>query len=238
MGQGTQRVEETLRRLLPEARVLRIDRDSMGGAAAWDEVYGHIGAGRADILVGTQMLAKGHDFAGLNLVVAADADGALYSSDFRAAERLFAGLVQVAGRAGRSDGGGRVLVQTRLPGHEVMTAVKTQDYAAFAARTLAQRAELGFPPFAFQAAVYADAPAWAEAAAFLQAAEVPPADGVWQSPPLPMTMLRLAGRERAVLRLESASRQALHRAVSAWENALRGLKAGRVRWHVEIDPQE
>lgn len=239
VGQGTQRVEETLRRLLPQARILRVDRDSAGDSDDWQQT---VAADGADILVGTQMLAKGHDFARLNLVTVLDADGSLYSSDFRAPERLFAELVQVAGRAGRADGVGRVMIQTRLPEHEVFAAVKTQDYPAFARQQLAERQDFGMPPFAFQAAVRADAPTWAEAAAFLDgikdalAPHLP--DTVAQMGAVPMLMARLAGRERAQVFLEGASRRDVHRAVSLWTAALQQQTGGALRWSVDIDPQE
>lgn len=242
VGQGTQRVEETLRQTLPGARILRIDRDSTARKSDWDEIYTQIHSGKADVLVGTQMLAKGHDFARLNLVAVLNADGSLFSADFRAPERLFAELMQVAGRAGRADTPGRVLIQTQLPDHAVFSAVCRQDYPAFAATQLAERQAFALPPFAFQAAVRADAPQMAEALAFLngirdQLAADLPAE-VSQMGAAPMLMARLAERERAQLFLESSDRRALHRAISLWTRLLAENRNSRIRWSVDVDTQE
>ncbi|MDO4695018.1 MAG: primosomal protein N', partial [Eikenella sp.] len=221
VGFGTQRVEDLLRQAVPQARVVRVDRDSTSRKDDWADLYRRIDAGSVDILVGTQMLAKGHDFARLNLVVVLNADGSLYSADYRAPERLFAELMQVAGRAGRAERSGQVLIQTQLPEHRVYQALLQQDYAAFARGELAERAAYGLPPFAHTAAVRADAPLMADALAVLQQA----ADAVLPTlpesvqclGPVPMLMARLAGRERAQVFLESPDRKALHRALSAWQ---------------------
>ena len=242
IGQGTQRVEETLRNAIPEARILRVDRDSTARRRDWEQLYQTIAAGGADILVGTQMLAKGHDFARLNLAVVLNADGSLFSGDFRAPERLFAELMQVSGRAGRAEHAGRVLVQTRLPENPVFSALRAQDYVLFAQHELAQRELFGLPPCGFQAAVRADAPAMADAVLFLNAvrAETAPLlpENVWQSAAVPMLMARLAGRERAQVFVESADRKALHRALSLWAHALSQSRTGSVRWHMDVDVQE
>ncbi|MDO5059625.1 MAG: primosomal protein N' [Neisseria sp.] len=242
VGHGTQRVEETLRRFLPQAAVLRVDRDSTAHKSDWDELYHRIAENQADILVGTQMLAKGHDFPRLNLVIVLNADGSLYSADFRAPERLFAELMQVAGRAGRADAPGHVLIQTQLPEHPVFAAVKAQDYRRFADNELAERALFAMPPSGYQAVIRADAPKFAEAAGFL--ADIKTAldnrlpDNLRVFGPAPMLMQRLAERERAQLFLETASRQDLHRAVSLWQQCLQQNKDGRIRWSIDIDPQE
>ena len=242
IGQGTQRVEETLRNAIPEARILRVDRDSTARRRDWEQLYQTIAAGGADLLVGTQMLAKGHDFARLNLAVVLNADGSLFSGDFRAPERLFAELMQVSGRAGRAEHAGRVLVQTRLPENPVFSALRAQDYVLFAQHELAQRELFGLPPCGFQAAVRADAPAMADAVSFLNAvrAETAPLlpENVWQSAAVPMLMARLAGRERAQVFVESADRKALHRALSLWAHALSQSRTGSVRWHMDVDVQE
>lgn len=242
VGHGTQRVEEALRHALPDAAVLRVDRDSTARKSDWDELYAQIDGGRADVLVGTQMLAKGHDFARLNLVAVINADGSLFSADFRAPERLFAELMQVSGRAGRAEHPGRVIIQTQLPDHPVFAAVRRQDYAAFADAELAARQTFGLPPFGFQAAIRADAAKMADALAFLDtlrdrvAAELP--SSVSQLGAVPMLMARLAERERAQLFLESPDRRDLHRALSHWTAALAATRDHSVRWSVDVDPQE
>ena len=242
VGHGTQRVEETLRAFLPKAAVVRVDRDSTAHKNDWADLYRRIADNEIDILVGTQMLAKGHDFARLNLVIVLNADGSLYSADFRAPERLFAELMQVSGRAGRADKPGKVLIQTQLPEHPVFAAVKAQDYAVFAENELNERQMFAMPPFGFQAAVRADAPRVADAMEFLNAAKetltplLP--ESVSQFGAAPMLMVRLAERERAQIFLESTSRQDLHRAVSLWVQVLQQNRDGKIRWSVDVDVQE
>lgn len=242
VGHGTQRVEETLRTFLPKATVVRVDRDSTAHKNDWADLYRRIADNEIDILVGTQMLAKGHDFARLNLVIVLNADGSLYSADFRAPERLFAELMQVSGRAGRADKPGKVLIQTQLPEHPVFAAVKAQDYAVFAENELNERQMFAMPPFGFQTAVRADAPRVADAMEFLNAAKASLApllpESVSQFGAAPMLMVRLAERERAQIFLESPSRQDLHRAVSLWVQVLQQNRAGKIRWSVDVDPQE
>ncbi len=242
VGHGTQRVEETLRAFLPKAAVVRVDRDSTAHKNDWADLYRRIAANEIDILVGTQMLAKGHDFARLNLVIVLNADGSLYSADFRAPERLFAELMQVSGRAGRADKPGKVLIQTQLPEHPVFAAVKAQDYAVFAENELNERQMFAMPPFGFQTAVRADAPRVADAMEFLNAAKETLApllpESVSQFGAAPMLMVRLAERERAQIFLESPSRQDLHRAVSLWVQVLQQNRDGKIRWSVDVDVQE
>ena len=242
VGHGTQRVEETLRAFLPKAAVVRVDRDSTAHKNDWADLYRRIADNEIDILVGTQMLAKGHDFARLNLVIVLNADGSLYSADFRAPERLFAELMQVSGRAGRADKPGKVLIQTQLPEHPVFAAVKAQDYAVFAENELNERQMFAMPPFGFQTAVRADAPRVADAMEFLNAAKETLApllpESVSQFGAAPMLMVRLAERERAQIFLESPSRQDLHRAVSLWVQVLQQNRDGKIRWSVDVDVQE
>ena len=242
VGHGTQRVEETLRAFLPKAAVVRVDRDSTAHKNDWADLYRRIADDEIDILVGTQMLAKGHDFARLNLVIVLNADGSLYSADFRAPERLFAELMQVSGRAGRADKPGKVLIQTQLPEHPVFAAVKAQDYAVFAENELNERQMFAMPPFGFQTAVRADAPRVADAMEFLNAAKETLApllpESVSQFGAAPMLMVRLAERERAQIFLESTSRQDLHRAVSLWVQVLQQNRDGKIRWSVDVDTQE
>ncbi|WP_296116555.1 primosomal protein N', partial [uncultured Neisseria sp.] len=242
VGHGTQRVEETLRAFLPKAAIVRVDRDSTAHKNDWADLYRRIADNEIDILVGTQMLAKGHDFARLNLVIVLNADGSLYSADFRAPERLFAELMQVSGRAGRADKPGKVLIQTQLPEHPVFAAVKAQDYAVFAENELNERQMFAMPPFGFQTAIRADTPRVADAMEFLNAAKetltplLP--ESVSQFGAAPMLMVRLAERERAQIFLESTSRQDLHRAVSLWVQVLQQNRDGKIRWSVDVDVQE
>ncbi|MGL6070604.1 primosomal protein N' [Craterilacuibacter sp.] len=244
LGEGTQRLESAIQRLLPEARVLRIDRDSTRSKDAWDEVYRKVHAGEVDILIGTQMLAKGHDFGALSLVLVLGADGGLYSADFRAGERLFSMLMQVAGRAGRAGLRGEVLVQTQWPEHPLYLSLVAHDFDGFAIRELAARRDAHFPPLIFQALLRADAHAAHEADAFLQ--QVKDEAGAWAGPvalfgPAPATMARLAGRERMQLVIECADRRALHQFLDSLLPVLAGLgrKAARgLRWSLDVDPTE
>lgn len=243
VGQGSQRLEEGLERMLPNARVLRIDRDSTSRKEAWDEIYRKVHAGEVDVLVGTQMLAKGHDFPALSLVVVVNADAGLYSADYRATERLASMLTQVAGRAGRADAPGEVLIQTQWPEHPLFAALTAGDYGAYAHDLLAERTAAALPPAAYQALLRADAPELAEAEAFLRQAMAlaePPAE-VSLLGPAPALMVRLARRERAQVIVESHQRAALHAFLSDWLPRLEplGRKAGRrLRYSLDIDPQE
>ncbi len=243
LGEGTQRLESALGALLPKARILRIDRDTTARKDAWDAVYRRVSAGEVDILVGTQMLAKGHDFGALSLVVALGCDGGLYSADFRAGERLFSTLMQVAGRAGRAGVAGEVLVQTQWPDHPLYQALARHDFDGYAETLLSERREAGFPPAAHQALVRADAPDGAAAAAFLQGLLALVADdpAVRVFGPAPALMARLAGRERAQLVIECTERARLHAWLSAAEPVLArlGREAGRaLRWSIDVDPLE
>ena len=169
-GRGTQRLEDWLKETFPEARILRVDRDSVKSRKQWEAMLERIHGGEADILVGTQMLAKGHDFPKLTLVGVLGADAALFAADWRAPERLFAQLMQVAGRAGRAELKGEVLVQTQYPDHPLYAALVAHDYPGFAATLLKEREQAGFPPYAFQAMLRAEAPNMADSIAFLEAA--------------------------------------------------------------------
>ena len=242
VGQGTQRIEETLKNFLPLAKIVRVDRDSMHKKTDWAHLYDQIHAQQVGILIGTQMLAKGHDFPNLNLVVVLNADGSLFSSDFRAPERLFAELMQVSGRAGRAEKAGRVLIQTQLPEHEIFHAIRAQNFAQFATQELAQREMFGLPPFGFQAAVRADALKMSDAVNFLNeirdvVAPMLP-ENVSQMGAVPMLMARLAERERAQIFIESMNRVALHRALSLWGQVLTQYRDNRIRWHIDVDCQE
>lgn len=239
VGQGTQRVEEALVRHFPEARILRIDRDTTSRRLAWPAMRGRIERREVDILVGTQILAKGHDFPHLNLVGVLNADSRLYSNDFRAAEHLYALLTQVAGRAGRGGVRGQVLIQTEFPHHPLYAALVRQDYRAFAESALAERRQAGFPPFVHQALLRAEAPRLAAALAFLdQAARCARAldAGIALYDPVPAAMPRRAGRERAQLLVQCASRPRLRDFLGAWHEALAAIRAPRARWSLDVDP--
>ncbi len=240
-GRGTQRVEARLAELFPAARILRIDRDSADSPKKWHALLAAIHAGEADILIGTQMLAKGHDFPQLTLVGVIGADAALFAADFRAPERLFAQLMQVGGRSGRHALPGEVLIQTEYPDHPLYRALAEHDYDAFAREQLAERAAAGFPPFAFQAMLRAEAAELPQALAFLReaVAAAPAMPEILLYDPVPMRLARLKNRERAQLLVESKSRPALQAFLGAWLERLHALKAPRaLRWHIDVDPLE
>lgn len=241
LGRGTQKLEEGLIARFPEARVLRLDRDAARSRKHWMALLDKIHSGEADILVGTQMMAKGHDFPRLTLVGVVGADAALYASDFRAPERLFQQMMQVGGRAGRAQLAGEVLIQTEFPDHPLFQCLQRQDTDAFARMALAERAEANFPPFTFQAMLAADAPALDDAIDFLARAvasiEADLPGGVFMYDPVPMRMTRLARRERAQLLVESASRVALQNFLAEWMRRLYRLGTARdVRWRLDVDP--
>jgi primosomal protein N' (replication factor Y) len=242
-GRGTQRLEEWLGQRFSGARVLRVDRDAVKSRRQWEAVLESIHGGGADILVGTQMLAKGHDFPRLTLVGAVGADAALFAADWRAPERLFSQLMQVAGRAGRADLPGEVLIQTRYPDHPLYAALAAHDYPGFAAAQLEERRQAGFPPYAYQAILRAEAAGMAEAIAFLATARVHAENadcpGVTAYDPIPMRLARLAERERAQLLVESPSRRALQDFLPIWREKIETIRCpGKLRWHLEVDPLE
>jgi primosomal protein N' (replication factor Y) len=240
LGRGTQRVEEHLHTLFPDARILRIDADSTRRKGSAQEAFDSVHRGDVDILLGTQMVAKGHDFQRLTLVGVINPDTALFSQDYRASERLFAQLMQVAGRAGRaaSERGSvsEVLVQTRYPQHPLYRALMNQDYTGFAASVLEERQSAGLPPFIFQALLRAEAKTLDKALEFLTTAKtLLEHEGIIINDPVPMTITRVAGVERAQLLLESSSRAVLQAFLKPWMQALRESKS-RLRWSLEVDP--
>jgi primosomal protein N' (replication factor Y) len=239
-GRGTQRIEEALAGLVPDARILRIDRDSARRRGDLARTLEGIGRGEGDILVGTQLLAKGHDFPNLTLVCVLNADSALLSTDYRSAERLFATLAQVGGRSGRREQGGEVLIQTRFPGHPMYRALSRHDYAGFAAAQLAEREAAGFPPFVYEAALRAEAPKLEQTLSFLKSAArlVPVPDSVIAYDPVPHVVTKRAGYERAQLLLQSGSRPALQEYLRIWAAALATAAPREVRWHLDVDPIE
>jgi primosomal protein N' (replication factor Y) (superfamily II helicase) len=248
IGRGTERLEEHLAALLPGARIARIDADSTRLKGALEEQLAAVHAGEVDVLVGTQMVAKGHDFRRMTLVAAVNPDSALFASDFRAGERLFALLMQAAGRAGRDAAQGgmsEMWVQTWHPRHPLFAALARHDFASFAASQLRDREGAGLPPFASLALLRAEAKDVAMATAFLHAAAQlaatwPEAAGVTIYPPVPPPISRVADVERLQMLVESRSRAALQRFLSLWVPRLTPLgkeKAHRVlRWAVDVDP--
>lgn len=237
LGQGTQRIEETLAALLPAARIRRIDRDTMR-PRAWAELGEAVHGGAVDILVGTQMLAKGHDFPNMTLALILDTDGALYSPDFRATERLFAQLMQVSGRAGRAEKPGRVLIQTAFPDHPLFRYLQRHDYVGYARELLAERKQLELPPHTRQALLRAEAPSMAAALAFLRraAACAPVIDSVSIFSPTPAPMARVANLERAQLLIQSPQRQGLQAFLRDWRPQLENIKPRVARWSLDVDP--
>jgi primosomal protein N' (replication factor Y) len=246
VGQGTERVEEALAELFPQAPIARLDRDVVRDADQLEAVVGRVASGAARILVGTQMVTKGHDFPNVTLVVVLNADQGLFSTDFRAAERLAQTVVQVAGRAGRAQRPGEVLIQTEYPEHPLLTQLLAAGYDGFASAALAERRGAGWPPFARLAALRASAPDPDAAMRFLRAARAaaeaprraaPTPDSLRLLGPAPAAMARRAGRHHAQLLLESADRPALHRFLAAWVPAVDSLpEARRVRWALDVDP--
>jgi primosomal protein N' (replication factor Y) (superfamily II helicase) len=240
MGRGTQRVEETLAARFPGARIVRIDRDSARRRAELTRTLEAIRRGEGDILVGTQLLAKGHDFPALTLVGVLNADTALVSTDYRAPERLFAVLAQVSGRAGRRERPGEVLIQTRYPRHPLFTALERHDFSGFAQAQLAERRSAGFPPFVFEAALRAEAPKLPTALGFLKSAAglVRPPDAVRVYDPVPHLLTRRANLERAQLLMQSESRPALQEYLKELSEKLFAAAPRQVRWHLDVDPIE
>jgi primosomal protein N' (replication factor Y) len=241
LGRGTQRIEESLQRLLPEARILRIDADSTRRKGSAQEAFDTVHRGEIDILIGTQMVAKGHDFQNLTLVGVLNPDTALFSQDYRASERLFAQLMQVAGRAGRTaqkEGGSvsEVLIQTAYPQHSLYAAVIAHDYDRFANALLEERRQAALPPFIHQALLRAEARELRIALDFLRlASKCLEHPGITINDPIPMTVTRVANVDRAQLLVESASRPTLQAFLRLWNASLRQLKS-RVKWSLEVDP--
>jgi len=241
VGQGTQRIESALERRFPRARILRIDRDTTRLKDSWENMRRRIHEREVDILVGTQILAKGHDFPHLSLVGVINADGMLYSSDFRAAEKLYALLTQVAGRAGRGSAPGNVLVQTEFPGHPLYAALRDRDFGSFASTQLAERRQAGFPPYMHQALLRAEAPQLEVALQFLEKtarAARSIAREVSLFDPVPAQLTRKAGRERAHLLVQAATRAKLRDFLNAWHPMLENNTATAARWSLDVDPLE
>jgi len=257
IGRGTEQLEEQLADLLSHVkhpdgssvRISRIDADTTKHKGALQQQLAQVHSGEVDVLVGTQMIAKGHDFRNITLVAAINPDGALFSSDFRAPERLFSLLMQAAGRAGREASLGaasEMWVQTHHPQHPLYQALKQHDYAGFAAQQLKEREMAAMSPFGYSALVRAEARTQEAAQAFLTAASeaanelaesVPGFEHITIYPAVPMTIQRIANVERAQMLVESHSRKALQQFLSQWQGILQTTKQkGMIRWAVDVDP--
>ena len=243
VGAGTERLEETLQGLFPDTGLVRIDRDTTRRKGALQSLLDSVHAGEARILVGTQMLAKGHHFPGVTLVGLVDVDQGLFSADFRATERMAQLITQVAGRAGRAERPGQVLIQTHHPDHPLLQRLLTEGYAAFARAALEERRQAGLPPFSHLALLRAEAVDGELPLRFLrharELAEALQPRGVQLLGPIPAPMERRAGRVRAQLLLRADRRAELHRLLGPWLRQLETDRLGRrVRWSMDVDPQE
>jgi primosomal protein N' (replication factor Y) len=241
IGEGTERIEQALLERFPAHPVLRIDRDTTRRKGELETALAAAQAGKASILLGTQMLAKGHHFPGVTLAAILDADQGLFSSDFRASERMAQLIIQVAGRAGRSDRPGEVLIQTHHPDHPLLLQLVDQGYPSFAEAALEERRETQLPPYASMALLRAEATSGEHPRAFLQRArelaEQLSSHGLQLWGPVAAAMERRAGRYRAQLLVQSMERPALHRLLTHWIPQLETLKeARRVRWSLDVDP--
>ena len=252
LGQGTQKIEDAIEGMWPDQRVLRVDTDSSRSSKGAEELFQEIHEGKVDIVVGTQMIAKGHDYQNIGLVGVLDADGRLFSQDFRAAERLFAQLVQVAGRAGRSgkDGqaGGDIYIETQYPESAVFQYLLRHDVDGFLSHTAKEREEAGLPPFSYQALIHAESKSLDKAIQFLSTLKGHlKSNGLIKTglrvyDPVPKAVMRVAGTERAQLVIESDSRKQLQEVLEAIDTELRENSQGRisketrVRWLIERDP--
>jgi primosomal protein N' (replication factor Y) len=255
LGRGTERLDEELRPLFPGVGIARLDRDTTRRRGELARLLDEVRRGEVQILLGTQMLAKGHDFPGVTLVGILDLDQSLYASDFRAPERTAQLIVQVTGRAGRAERPGRVVLQTRHPEHPLLQSLLLEGYTGFATTALAERREAELPPFSYLALLRAEAPAAETATAFLNQARLL-AEGLARGPaegrtkrlvetgvqcygPVPAPMERRGGRYRAQLLIQSAQRPRLQRFLAGWTLALRVLQKSKgLRWSLDVDPQD
>lgn len=241
VGQGTERVEETLAALFPGVEIVRLDRDVVRKRGDLEEVVSRIASGAARILVGTQMVTKGHDFPSVTLVIVLNADQGLFSTDFRAPERVAQTIIQVAGRAGRGTKPGEVMIQTEYPDHPLLKSLLADGYDGFAHAALAERQAAGWPPFAHVAALRASATSLPVAVDFLREARrsAPRIPGVKLLGPAPAAMAKRAARYHAQVLVESPERAPLHRLLGQWLPKIEEIKTPRdLRWSLDIDPLE
>jgi primosomal protein N' (replication factor Y) len=252
LGHGTQKLEDAIEEMWPQARVLRVDMDSSRKSKGAEALFAEIHDGNVDIVVGTQMIAKGHDYQNIGLVAVLDADSRLYSADFRAAERLFAQLVQVAGRAGRSgtsgQAGGDIYIETQYPDSPVFQYLLRHDVDGFLAFTAKEREEAKLPPYSYQALIHAEGKSLDQAIRFLQElkAQIKIRGMITRElkvyDPVPKPVMRVAGAERAQLLIESGNRKLLQETLEIIDQELRQNSTGRIsktsriRWLVERDP--
>ena len=248
-GEGTERVESSLQAALPSLRMARVDRDSTRKRGSAEKIFEQAAKGELDVLVGTQMLSKGHDFPNITLVGVINSDGAIFSADFRAAERLAAQMMQVAGRAGRAQLAGRVLIQTRFPGHPVYQAIAAQNYAQFTAIALKEREASHLPPYSFLAMLRAESRDSQVLADFMAGAtklagefNTSKNDEVQIWDPVPPTLARKAGFERRQLMVQAKSRKALQQFLSGWLPMVGEYqvieKLRNLKWIIDVDPQD
>ena len=245
IGEGTERVEKALRKLFPDARVDRVDRDTTARKGSLEQKLDDIREGRTDIIIGTQMLSKGHDFPNITLVGVLNADQGLYGADFRGPEHLVQQVMQVSGRAGRADRSGEVLIQTWHPDHAAFRALVNHDYDMFVDAALQERQQAGFPPYTYFALLRAEATERGRALQFLERARKLGAPIAGKNNSLELfdalnaPMEKRAGRYRAQLLLKSTTRPALHQCLSAWLPLIEDLpEARKVRWSLDVDPMD
>jgi len=246
LGAGTERAEQRLAVLFPDYPVLRIDRDSTRRKGSLEQLLSQVQRGEPCILLGTQMLAKGHHFPAVTLVAILDADSGLFSADFRAGERMAQQIVQVAGRAGRAEQPGQVIIQSHLADHPLLLQLCEQGYAAFTQQALQERKDAALPPFSHLALLRAEAAQAKRALDFLEHAcglaetlQTQQSAKVELLGPIPAPMERRAGKYRAQLLLKAASRAELHRLLTPWLNALESTPSSKtVRWSLDVDPMD
>jgi primosomal protein N' (replication factor Y) len=243
VGQGTERVEETLARIFPDAPLVRLDRDSVSARGSVQTVLDRVHSGEARILIGTQMLTKGHHFPEVTLVVILDADQGLFASDFRATERLAQTITQVAGRAGRETRPGEVMIQTQFSEHPLLVRLVTEGYESFAVSALEERREAGWPPYSRLALLRAEARDSVGLDSFLRAAAE--SGGELHEPeikilgPANALLARRADHFRAHLLVETAARSTLQRFLARWLPRLESLPQPKgLRWSIDVDPLE
>jgi len=246
LGKGTQKIEEFLSERFPKAKILRIDADTTRTKGSAESLFSEIHDGDADIIVGTQMIAKGHDYQSVSLVGVIDADASLFSQDFRASERLFAQLMQVAGRAGRSEEAGesKVIIQTNYPEASPYKYLRNADVDGFLEEIKNERQLVGLPPFSYQALVHGEHKTLVQAIDMLKdASQLAKSDKIWPanamlSDVIPRAMVRIAGKERAQMLVESESRQDLQKSIEILQHYLTEAHTKRkgVGWYIERDP--
>jgi primosomal protein N' (replication factor Y) (superfamily II helicase) len=246
LGKGTQKIEEFLSERFPKAKILRIDADTTRAKGSAESLFSEIHEGDADIIVGTQMIAKGHDYKSVSLVGVIDADASLFSQDFRASERLFAQLMQVAGRAGRSEEAGesKVIIQTNYPDAAPYKYLRNADVDGFLEEIKNERQVVGLPPFSYQALVHGEHKTLQLAMDMLKdAAQLAKSDKIWPakvmlSDVIPRAMVRIAGKERAQMLVESENRQDLQKSIEILQHYLTEAHTKRkgVGWYIERDP--